>query len=137
MPCSAHVRYSKHHKTIKSIDSGQDVHLLALIFAHRRSCSLLQRDPNEEKSINQKVYGLYFGFGKEFFFSKLKDVLLHNPGLKDAEDDINHLDTIDHTNCVYGDRPLTIDVDDFISGDLKTKVIITLKTDNQKYVNWI
>ena len=49
----------------------------------------------------------------------MKDVLLNDPALTNAEDDINHLDTIDHANCLYGDRPLTIDVDDFISGDLK------------------
>ena len=65
--------------------------------------------------------------GKTSSYLKMKDVLLNEPALTDAEDDINHLDTIDHANCVYGDRPLTIDVDDLLSDDLKTKVAITLK----------
>ena len=48
----------------------------------------------------------------------MKAVLLNNPALKDAEDDASHLDIIDHSDCVYGDRPLTIDVDDIIGNDL-------------------
>ena len=52
----------------------------------------------------------------------MKNVLLNDPALNDAKDDISHLDNIDHTNCAYGDRPLTIDVDKIVSNDLKTKV---------------
>jgi hypothetical protein len=61
----------------------------------------------------------------------MKDVLLNDPALTNAEDDISHLDTIDHANCVYGDRPLTIDVEDLLSEDLKTKVTIALKKGKQ------
>ena len=62
----------------------------------------------------------------------MKDVLLNDPALTNAEDDINHLDTIDHANCVYGDRPLTIDVDDLLNDDNNTKVTIALKKGKQK-----
>ena len=62
----------------------------------------------------------------------MKDVLLNDPALTNAEDDINHLDTIDHAKCVYGDRPLTIDVDDLLGDDNKIKVTIALKKGKQK-----
>ena len=57
----------------------------------------------------------------------MKDVLLNDAAIIDAEEDIKHLDTIRHANCVYGDRPLIIDVDDLLSDHLKTKVTVTLK----------
>ena len=44
----------------------------------------------------------------------MKDILLAEPALSDAEHDVDHLDVIDHDNCVYSGRPLTIDVDDTI-----------------------
>ena len=62
----------------------------------------------------------------------MKDVLLNDAAIIDAEEDIKHLDTIDHANCVYGDRPLTVDVDDLLSDDNKTKVTIALKKGKQK-----
>jgi len=76
----------------------QDMHLLALVFANRRSCSILQRRPEEDSSITKRM----------------KDILLAEPALSDAEHDVDHLDVIDHDNCVYSGRPLTIDVDDTI-----------------------
>ena len=63
----------------------------------------------------------------------MKDVLLNDAAITDEEEDIKHLDTIDHANCVYGDRPLTIDVADLLSEDLKTKVTVTLKTCKKEY----
>ena len=53
----------------------------------------------------------------------MKDILVSEPSLSDAEHDVQHLDLIDHDHCVYGDRPLTIDVDDTIGWlDSKAKV---------------
>ena len=62
----------------------------------------------------------------------MKDVLLNDPALTNAEDYINQLDIIDHATCVYGDNPLTVDVDDLLSDDNKTKVTIALKKGKQK-----
>eukprot|EP00092_Neocalanus_flemingeri_P032865 GFUD01035743.1.p1 GENE.GFUD01035743.1~~GFUD01035743.1.p1 ORF type:complete len:123 (+),score=33.15 GFUD01035743.1:603-971(+) len=55
---------------------------------------------------------------------KMKNVLLTDPALNDAKDDISHLDAIDHADCKYGDRPLTIDVDKVVNSDLKTKNLL-------------
>merc|ERR1719308_415490 len=71
----------------------QDMHLLSLVFANRRSCSIMQRQPPQDATITQKM----------------KDLLLSEPALSNAQHEVEHLDVIDQSDCVYGERPLTID----------------------------
>eukprot|EP00092_Neocalanus_flemingeri_P104808 GFUD01134288.1.p1 GENE.GFUD01134288.1~~GFUD01134288.1.p1 ORF type:complete len:259 (+),score=65.24 GFUD01134288.1:92-778(+) len=105
---SSFVILDSDYETCALLCTCQDVHVLSLFFAHRSSCSVLQRKPQEDPKITQKM----------------KNVLLSDPALNDAEDDVSHLDAIDHADCKYGDRPLTIDVDKVVNSDLKTKNLL-------------
>ena len=91
----------------------QDAGLLGL-YVNRRSCSVLQRQPQLDQQLLDEVstYCLSLFFCISIF--NLNNLLKALKLMKDQESlsphDLDHLDIIDQENCIYGGRPLTINV---------------------------
>lgn len=69
----------------------QDAGLLGL-YVNRRSCSVLQRQPQVDNNLLDEVL----------------ELMKEEEGL--TSHDLDHMDLIDQENCNYGGRPLTINV---------------------------
>ena len=74
----------------------------------------MQRQPAQDPTITQKVELRIVDNYSGVSHPQMKDLLLSEPALSNAQHEVEHLDVIDQSDCVYGERPLTIDVDDTI-----------------------
>ena len=90
----------------------QDTGLLGL-YVHRRSCTVLQRQPQMDQQLLDEVLSCIIWT----FLDYASTHSISMKALKVMEDqeslsshDLDHLDIIDQENCIYGGRPLTINV---------------------------
>jgi len=91
---SSYVVLATDYKSWGLLCTCQELNILSLFYVHRVSCSLLQREPEEDLDIAEKM-----------------EKVLLSAGLPYASDYVSHLDKIAHDDhCKYGNSSVAMEI---------------------------